>query len=188
MNHVQPVRKGMIAQPDLVIPGMVPIPGHPVGYGGVWLYQKKKRSQCKGYDDAVRKYEKALAQHKKKGCFKRSFVGIRRSKCKDTAGRMREAERTGKAAWKTCKAYVKGEQKGHTQIDTSGGYSVTGATGGGMIDPITGLPLDPGMATFQPSGEEEGGGSGALWAGVGVLLVATGGLIVYKRRQKGKRK
>ena len=107
---------------------------------------------------------------------------------------MKAAEVEGKAAWKECKAYAKGEKKGHVQVDTGAGFTDVASTGpvtggmmgGGMIDPVTGLPMDPMAASYV---EEESSGMG-MWLAVGALVVATGGIVLYKRSKKkgGKKK
>lgn len=206
MMHLPAVRKGLIPQTVCYEPytggmdqyGALALQSNPSSYAGVrWLYSKKKRAQCKGYDDAVKKYNKAEEDHKKNGCTKASFFGLRRGKCKPTANRMKAAEEEGKNAWKECQAYEKGEAKGYTQLDTSGGYTNVASTGSGAVtmpgvDPLTGLPIDP--ATGLPVGTgyetEESSGAG-LWIAVGALVVATGGIVIYKRSRKkkgGKRK
>lgn len=199
MMHLPAVRMGMMPQTVAHEPytggmdqyGALALQSNPSSYAGVrWAYQKKKRAQCKGYDDAVKKYNKAEADHKKNGCYKASFLGLRRSKCKPTANRMKAAEEEGKNAWKTCQAYEKGEAKGYTQLDTSGGYTNVASTGmmmgmGAGVDPMTGLPMDPTMVSYET---EESSGAG-LWIAVGALVLATGGVALYKRsRKKGGKK
>ena len=92
----------------------------------------------------------------------------------------------GKAAWKTCQAYSKGEAQGDFQIDTSGGYAIT--EDAGMIDPLTGLPYDPAAADYSSGEESEESSNAGLYLAVGALLLATGGVIIYKRKKKGKGK
>ena len=195
--HLPTVRRGLIPQHityDPYMGGMEqygalalrPNPGH---YGGVrWAYVKYKRTQCKGYDDAVKEYNKAEEAHKKKGCVKATFFGARRSKCKKTAGRMKAAEEKGKNAWKECKAYEKGATKGHVQIDTTGGGFSNVET---VTPPVMGvgdmgiMGGAPGMATSGGVEEEESSNTG-LYLAVGALLLATGGVVIYKRSQKKK--
>jgi len=197
--HLPTVRQGLIPQAithDPYMGGMEqygalalrPNPGH---YGGVrWAgaSNKKKRAQCKGYDDAVKKYNKAEQDHKGKGCSKATFFGLRRSKCKKTANRMKAAEEEGKNAWKTCQAYSKGEKKGYVQVDTGGGFTNVASTGpgtmgvGGDMGIMAGAP---GMTVGGGVEEEESSNTG-LYLAVGALLLATGGIVIYKRSQKKK--
>ena len=190
--HLPAVRKGLIPHREVPAPygGMYgalalhPNPGH---YGGVrWAYVKYKRTECKGYDDAVKEYERKYAKHLKNGCVKGTFLGLRKKRCYATAGEMKAAEKKGKAAWKTCQAYSKGEAQGDVQIDTSGGYTIT--EDAGMIDPLTGLPYDPAAVDYSAGEESEESSNAGLYLAVGALLLATGGVIIYKRKKKGKGK
>lgn len=196
--HLPTVRRGLIPQHVTLDPymggmeqyGALALRSNPGHYGGVrWAYVKYKRTQCKGYDDAVKEYNKAEEDHKKKGCTKATFLGLRRDKCKKTAGRMKAAEEKGKNAWKECKAYKKGAEKGYTQVDTTGGgfsdftgMSAGGAGGAGglMMDPTGGMAVGAGAGMGM---EEESSNTG-LYLAVGALLLATGGIIIYKRSQK----
>jgi len=188
--HLPAVRRGLIPQHITHEPydggmgmyGALALQANPGHYGGVrWAYQKKKRTQCKGYDDAVLKYMAAEEDHKKKGCTKATFLGFRRNKCKKTAERMKKAEAEGKNAWDTCKAYTKGMEKGHVQVDTTGnGFAnVQTVTPMGVSDMVT----DGMMVDYSIQTEEESSNTG-LYLAVGALLLATGGIVIYKRSQK----
>jgi len=195
--HLPAVRRGLIPQTVTYDPymggmeqyGRLALRTHHRNYGGVWAYKKKKRTQCKGYDDAVKRYEDAKSDHKKKGCTTISLFGARRDKCKKTAGRMRAAEAEGKAAWKECEAYTKGVEKGHVQIDTTGEGFTSVDT---VVPPVMGIGGDPslmgpgmGMGVSGGSTEEEPSNTG-LYLAVGALLLATGGIVIYKRSKKKK--
>lgn len=197
--HLPTVRRGLIPQHVTLDPymggmeqyGALALRSNPGHYGGVrWAYVKYKRTQCKGYDDAVKKYNNAEADHKKKGCSKATFFGFRRDKCKKTANRMKAAEEEGKNAWKECQAYEKGAAKGDVQIDTSGGGFVSVES---VTPPVLGMSPDimgPGGAMMTGAGtgvgmEEESSNTG-LYLAVGALLLATGGIVIYKRSQKKK--
>lgn len=182
--HLPAVRKGLIPQAVAYDPYV----GGMDDYGGVrWAYKKSKRSQCKGYDDAVKEYESHKQKLLKAGC--NVFAIFPKKKCKPHRNNMKAAEKKGKAAWKECQAYSKGEKKGHVQVDTGAGFTNVASTGpmagdmmGGMIDPLTGLPVDPMAASYV---EEESSGMG-MWLAVGALVVATGGVVLYKRSKKKK--
>ena len=164
--------------------------GHPISYGGAgtgrqyggvrWAYKKSRRAECKGYDDAVHRYNKAERDLKKAGCNK--FAIFPHKDCKKYRNRMNAAETDGKAAWKTCDAHKTAAEKGLVQIDTSGGFSNTSSTGAGAIDPFTGLPVDGGMSTVSYE-EDDGGSNMGLYIGIIALLGATGGLIWYKKKK-----
>lgn len=196
--HLPAVRRGLIPQHvthepydgGMGIYGALALRSNPGHYGGVrWAISSKKRTQCKGYDDAAKKYNKAEEDHRKKGCTKATFFGIRRSKCKKTANRMKEAEAQGKNAWRECQAYTKGMEKGHVQIDTTGEGFTNVET---VTPPVMGvgdmgiMGGAPGMATSGGVEEEESSNTG-LYLAVGALLLATGGVVIYKRSQKKKK-
>jgi LPXTG-motif cell wall-anchored protein len=169
--------------------------GHPISYGGAgdygglnWAYVAYKRTRCKGYDDHVKKYVSKRSKIKKmKGCSTSNIVSAVSApflspECKKLRADLKWHRSQGKAAWKTCSAYERGEKKGHTQIDTSGGFSNTSSTGAGAIDPFTGLPVDGGMSTVSYE-EDDGGSNMGLYIGIIALLGATGGLIWYKKKK-----
>ena len=97
--HLPAVRKGLIPHREVPAPygGMYgalalhPNPGH---YGGVrWAYVKYKRTECKGYDDAVKEYERKYTKHLNNGCSKGTFLGLRKKRCYATADEMQAAEK-----------------------------------------------------------------------------------------------
>ena len=192
--HLPAVRKGLIPQHVVPAPyggmgqyGALALRSNPGHYGGArWAYVKYKRTQCKGYDDAVKEYERKYAKHLKNGCTKGTFLGLRKKRCYATADEMIAAEKKGKAAWKQCQAYEKGEAKGHVQVDASGDYTTT--EDAGLIDPLTGLPYDPSAVDYSSGEESEESSNTGLYLAVGALLLATGGIIIFKRRKKGKGK
>lgn len=188
--HLPAVRKGLIPQREVPAPyggvygalALRPNPGH---YDGVrWAHQDKKRTQCKGYDDAVNEYEKHKRALLKADCNVLAIFPAKR--CKPYRNKMKSAEQKGKAAWDKCQAYSKGEEKGHVQIDTSGGYTITESAA--AIDPLTGLPYDPAAVDYSSGEESEESSNAGLYLAVGALLLATGGVIIYKRKKKGKGK
>ena len=195
--HLPAVRKGLIPQREVPAPyggvygalALRPNPGH---YDGVrWAYVKYKRTECKGYDDAVKEYEKhKYAKHLlKMDCTNvfDIFLGQEVSKrCYATADEMQAAETEGQGRLgRPAKPIPKGEAQGDVQIDTSGGYTIT--EDAGMIDPLTGLPYDSAAVDYSSGEESEESSNAGLYLAVGALLLATGGVIIYKRKKKGKK-
>ncbi len=187
--HLPAVRKGLIPHREVPAPyggmyGALALRSNPGHYGGVrWAYVKYKRTQCKGYDDAVNEYEKHKRALLKADC--NLFAIFPAKRCKPYRNKMKSAEQKGKAAWDECQAYSKGEEKGHVQIDTSGGYTITESAG--LIDPMTGLPYDPAAVDYSSGEESEESSNAGLYLAVGALLLATGGVIIYKRKKKGRK-
>ncbi len=191
--HLPTVRQGLIPQHITHDPymggmeqyGRLALRPNLAHYGGArWAYVKSKRAECKGYDDAVKEYERKYAKHIKNGCTKGTFLGLRKKRCYATADEMIAAEKKGKAAWKECQAYEKGETKGTVQIDTSGGYTITESAA--AIDPLTGLPYDSQTVDYSSEEQSEEPSNAGLYLAVGALLLATGGIVIYKRSKKKK--
>lgn len=196
--HLPSVRMGLMPQHVALDPydggmgdyGALALQANPGSrdFGGVrWTRSKKRMAQCKGFADAVAKYNQAERELKRAGCKK--FAIFPRKKCKQYRNRMKAAESEGKSAWKVCEAQRKGEEKGYTQRDESAGFmSSSGMMGpeGSLIDPLTGLPMDP-LAMSSEAGlpaEEEPSRAGLYAAGL--LLLGTAGFIVYKRKKKSR--
>jgi LPXTG-motif cell wall-anchored protein len=175
--HAAPViRRGMLLTSSY---GSPPAGGHDYGrFLGVgwpvWDWRKDKYATCKGYRDAVDTWQKvkkeAVSRYgKRPGWFKGEG---------DYVDRLNSIEVKGKEAWKVCKSAKKGSEKGWTSIDT-GAFT---AAASGFLDPSGGIPADAAMAEYDSST----GGGGAPWgllAGVGLLAVAVGGVIVWRKRQ-----
>ncbi len=141
-----------------------------------WNWRKDKYSQCPGYRKQVDLFIKKKAEYKEKY----GTVGWFKKGSQDAANHLRAIEKRGKAAWKKCRTRKKAAKKGWTEVPLLGG----GGAGGGMVDPLTGMPMDTSMV----GGEiDEGGIGSGVWYALGGLLLVTGGVVAYKKYKKGRK-
>jgi len=181
--HLPAVRKGLIPMGISDSPyggGFSDYGARVAGVGWpTWVWKRSRYQKCAGYRKQVDLWVKKKKSYKERY----GTVGWFKKGSQDAANHLRAIEKRGKAEWKKCSSSRRAQKKGWTQIDTS-----MPGSGAGLIDPMTGMPLDPMAGGEFISSEEDTGGLGSgVWYALGGLLLIGGGVVAYKKFKKKKK-